>query len=168
MNDAPQIWNYHPLSRQLIRTEQPCYPDPDPHTPENWLFPGNTTPVMPGPDVPGKDQEFDLDAQAWKYVDLPTGDTKATPAVGNSTPEELATSVLSQRDLLLFDAAIRIAPLQDAADLAAAGVGEISSEEQEALLAWKVYRVQLNRIHQQEGFPETVTWPAVPGTASTT
>lgn len=72
-------------------------------------------------------------------------------------PPITAAQVLARRDGLLADAALRIAPLQDAVDLDEATAAEIA-----ALQAWKQYRVALNRIDQQTGFPAAVDWPQVP------
>lgn len=73
------------------------------------------------------------------------------------TVEQLTANALLQRDGLLRDAATRIAPLQDAVDLDMA-----TAEETAALKAWKTYRVNLNRIEQQAGFPQSIAWPAPP------
>lgn len=64
---------------------------------------------------------------------------------------------LAERDRLLGIAAIRIAPLQDAVDL-----GIATEEETALLLKWKQYRVALNRIQTQPGFPGAVNWPVAP------
>lgn len=69
-----------------------------------------------------------------------------------------AVEVLTERDSHLRTAAIRIAPLQDAQEL-----GEATDEEVAALLKWKRYRVDLNRIEQQGGYPQAVVWPSPPG-----
>jgi hypothetical protein len=58
---------------------------------------------------------------------------------------------------LLGSAGIRIAPLQDAVDL-----GDASDSDVASLKLWKQYRVTLNRIERQTGFPATVDWPAAP------
>lgn len=50
-----------------------------------------------------------------------------------------------------------IAPLQDAMDL-----GEATAEEGAELTAWKRYRVALNRLPDQPGYPNEITWPAPP------
>ncbi|MBA5960609.1 hypothetical protein GIB64_24565 [Pseudomonas lactis] len=73
------------------------------------------------------------------------------------TPEELETIALSRRDSLLALAAVRIAPLADAVDL-----GSATADEVAALRLWKQYRVELNRIEQQVGYPTTVDWPSSP------
>ncbi|WP_411382799.1 tail fiber assembly protein [Pseudomonas sp. L7] len=55
----------------------------------------------------------------------------------------------------IADAAI--APLQDAVDL------EDATEAETALLKeWKRYRVALNRLPDQPGYPQTIDWPAPP------
>ncbi|MFE2005665.1 tail fiber assembly protein [Pseudomonas guariconensis] len=73
------------------------------------------------------------------------------------TYAELLAVALAERDQFLSIAAIRIAPLQDAVDL-----GEASAAEEQALVAWKRYRVAVNRIDQQVGFPGQIDWPAPP------
>jgi hypothetical protein len=50
-----------------------------------------------------------------------------------------------------------IAPLQDAVDL-----DEATTEEEAALKLWKKFRVTLNRLPDQPGYPQTVTWPEIP------
>ena len=71
--------------------------------------------------------------------------------------DDLARHVLLERDARLGIAAIRIAPLQDAVDL-----GKASDTEVASLKAWKGYRVDLNRVTDQDGFPGNVDWPSPP------
>lgn len=73
------------------------------------------------------------------------------------SPEQLAVNALNKRDRHLEVAALRIAPLQDAVDL-----GEASENEEQSLLAWRRYRVAVNRISLQTGFPFDIDWPAPP------
>ncbi|XQU68219.1 tail fiber assembly protein [Cupriavidus sp. H18C1] len=70
------------------------------------------------------------------------------------TPEEILVANTTTRDALLREAGIRIAPLQDAVDL-----GMATAEEESQLLAWKQYRVALNRLDLTQN---PVTWPAPP------
>lgn len=74
------------------------------------------------------------------------------------TDQQVSTEVLAQRDTLLREASVRIAPLQDAVDLDMASV-----EEKNSLTQWKQYRVLLNRIQDQPGFPRSFEWPTAPG-----
>ncbi|WP_192559929.1 tail fiber assembly protein [Pseudomonas allokribbensis] len=74
----------------------------------------------------------------------------------------IKSGLIDKRDTLLRDAVLRIAPLQYAED-----IGDASHEEELQLLEWKLYSVELNRIEKQTGFPEEITWPAVPGTTVT-
>ncbi|WP_448632806.1 MULTISPECIES: tail fiber assembly protein [Pseudomonas fluorescens group] len=76
------------------------------------------------------------------------------------TPVELAAAALVRRDELLARAALRIAPLQDAVDTDQASEAEI-----QLLKLWKNYRVDLNRIDQQDGFPTSVAWPIEPASS---
>lgn len=64
---------------------------------------------------------------------------------------------LVKRDSLLQMAAIRIAPLQDAVD-----IEEATDAEKAELVLWKKYRVALNRVQDQPGYPDTISWPAMP------
>ncbi|WP_251962302.1 tail fiber assembly protein [Pseudomonas sp. Marseille-Q5299] len=50
-----------------------------------------------------------------------------------------------------------IAPLQDAVD-----IEDATTEEVAALTLWKKYRVALNRLPEQEGYPNEISWPAPP------
>ncbi|MCU7647119.1 tail fiber assembly protein [Pseudomonas piscis] len=63
----------------------------------------------------------------------------------------------AKRDQLLGEAAIRISPLQDAVDL-----GDATTAEEAELKKWKQYRVAVNRVDQQPGFPRAVSWPPAP------
>ena len=50
-----------------------------------------------------------------------------------------------------------VTPLQDAID-----VDEATEAGVALLKAWKKYRVALNRVPEQEGYPETIEWPVSP------
>lgn len=56
---------------------------------------------------------------------------------------------------IMADAAI--APLQDAIDIA-----EATEAETMQLTAWKKYRVLLNRVSAQAGYPKAIDWPIPP------
>lgn len=71
--------------------------------------------------------------------------------------EDLAAEAKAQRDKLLAVAANRMGPLQDAVD-----IGRATDEEVARLTAWKGYRIDLNRIEQQAGFPVEIQWPESP------
>ncbi len=73
------------------------------------------------------------------------------------TEEELSFNAGKERDSRLAQAAIRIAPLQDAVDF-----GEATASEEQALTAWKRYRITVNRIIQQPGYPSEIDWPVEP------
>lgn len=79
------------------------------------------------------------------------------PTPPEPTPEDIAQQAEFKRDQLLSVAAVRIAPLQDAID-----IGEDTPEDVANLKLWKQYRVVLNRIDQQSGFPENIIWPVAP------
>lgn len=71
------------------------------------------------------------------------------------TREQLAASAQIQKTALMAQATGAITPLQDAADL-----GLDTDEEKQLLLAWKKYRVLLNRV-DTETAPD-IEWPELP------
>lgn len=92
------------------------------------------------------DEDFDHVPGEWKYVDdewIPYVDPVATAAAN-----------AAMRDGLLRVAAVRIAPLQDAADLDVATAAETA-----ALKAWKTYRIALNRV---DVTAHPAVWPTAP------
>lgn len=66
-------------------------------------------------------------------------------------------AVQAQVAHLRAEADYAIAPLQDAVD-----IEEATEVELATLKAWKKYRVALSRVHEQEGYPLTIDWPAAP------
>ena len=77
--------------------------------------------------------------------------------VHDTEAEKMAqvTQVTQQKESLLALAASKIAPLQDAVDLDIA-----TEDESKALLAWKKYRVMLNRINPEDA--QNIIWPESP------
>lgn len=72
--------------------------------------------------------------------------------------EQSAAIAIDKKDSLLRDAAMRIAPLQYAAD-----IDDATDAELAVLKSWKQYSVAVNRVAEQPGFPETIDWPVAPG-----
>lgn len=83
------------------------------------------------------------------------------PKEASPSLEDLATDAATERDRLLAQAAIRIAPLQYAIDL-----GKATPEETALLNEWKLYCVDLGRIESQEKYPQQVVWPLAPDAVS--
>ncbi|WZB71327.1 tail fiber assembly protein [Achromobacter xylosoxidans] len=82
------------------------------------------------------------------------------PAWGDIPPpsaEQVLADAMALRASLMAQATTAIAPLQDAADLKIATAAELQQ-----LQAWKTYRVQLNRLASDAGFPASVSWPDQP------
>ncbi|WP_265535209.1 tail fiber assembly protein [Pseudomonas saponiphila] len=73
------------------------------------------------------------------------------------SPEQILTSALALRDNLLTVATLRINPLQDAVDL-----GDATDADTVLLKKWKQYRVAVNRVRDQDSFPEMIDWPRQP------
>jgi hypothetical protein len=103
--------------------------------------------------LPG-DFDINQSTDGWYVIDGALSRV-APPAPPPLPPTD--AQVLAQRDALLAEATLRIAPLQDAVDL-----DEATVEEAALLRKWKKYRVDLSRIEQQAGFPAAVQWPAMP------
>ena len=74
---------------------------------------------------------------------------------------ELKREALAKRDELLREAVQNISPFQYAED-----IGDANDQEQLALMEWKRYSVELNRIQHQSGFPADINWPIVPESAA--
>lgn len=114
-----------------------------------------------------------IDGAGWRSVDGPSEDpenpskifpdteiefySESLPGDPIPSPEQTLSISLEKRDSLLAYAALRIAPLQDAVDLETA-----TDEEVIRLKAWKQYRVVVNRVSSQEGWPGLVNWPISP------
>ncbi|WP_092316302.1 tail fiber assembly protein [Pseudomonas saponiphila] len=84
--------------------------------------------------------------------ELPPEPVPLPPAI-----EEVKARAIEKRDTLLSVAANLMAPLQDAIDENSATTDEVNR-----LKLWKQYRITLNRIVQQEGFPSNIDWPLPP------
>ncbi|MFJ2987736.1 tail fiber assembly protein [Collimonas sp. NPDC087041] len=70
--------------------------------------------------------------------------------------EYLATAQ-ERIELALRRANSEVVIFQDRVD-----VDEASDADRAQLTAWKKYRVAINRIPEQSGYPHAITWPAVP------
>lgn len=93
-------------------------------------------------------EDFDLEPGKWRW------DGAAWIAYVAPMTEAQA---LALRASLMGEAGRQISPLQDAVDL-----GVATDVEATLLREWKEYRVALNRVQGQPGFPVDVLWPAPP------
>jgi len=71
--------------------------------------------------------------------------------------EQRLAQVVAQAAARRAAADSAIDPLQDAVDLE-----EATEAEAAELKAWKKYRVALNRVPDQPGYPDTIDWPVPP------
>lgn len=71
--------------------------------------------------------------------------------------EQLLAQVQAETARLRQVADTAIAPLQDAVD-----IDDATAEEDALLKLWKKYRVALNRLPDQDGYPTSIDWPAPP------
>ncbi|WP_312773361.1 tail fiber assembly protein [Atlantibacter hermannii] len=87
----------------------------------------------------------------WLY----DGETFTPPPVAPPSHAQLVAAAEQEKQYKLTVANNQIAPLQDAVDL------DMATEQEEAdLLAWKKYRIQVNRVNTDTA-PD-INWPAKP------
>lgn len=92
-------------------------------------------------------------------IDYPKWDEASTSWVTDEDAQLLAITSAANAEIenLLTTATTKIAQLQDAVDLGIATIEETAS-----LTKWKTYRVLVNRVPTQSGYPTTIDWPPVP------
>ncbi|WP_217191363.1 tail fiber assembly protein [Pseudomonas shirazica] len=86
--------------------------------------------------------------------DLPAVELPEVPTPGPVDPLVLVQAEIARLRAIADSA---VTPLQDAVDLE-----EATAEEAALLKEWKRYRVALNRLPEQEGYPTDISWPALP------
>lgn len=184
---APKIYNYHGVTGEYLGESTA---DADPLETGNWLIPGNA--CLDAPPAAKKGHAVCRADSGWHQVEDNRGLIYSTESGHPFTLEELGLipegytakerpspshawngaswrlskeaehaslvrDAQAKRSSLLAAAAVRIGPLQDAIDL-----DDSSDAERELLTALKRYRVALNRIELQEGFPKNIAWPQMP------
>jgi len=118
--------------------------------PRDIVSPADGVVTLPIPEA-----EQPAPAQGYAAIDwnqVVTAEDKAQAAI-----DQLRTSAMAEIAQGRAAADLAIAPLQDAVDL-----DDATPTEAEALIAWKRYRVALNRLPGQPDFPNTIDWPALP------
>lgn len=106
-------------------------------------------------ELPIPDAEQPAPAQGYAAIDwsqVVTAEDKTQAAI-----EQLRTTAMAEIAQRRAAADLAIAPLQDAVDL-----DDATPAEAEALIAWKRYRVSLNRLQDQPDYPSAIDWPALP------
>ncbi|MGF6394300.1 tail fiber assembly protein [Pseudomonas plecoglossicida] len=97
------------------------------------------------------------DPEIWPgVIEVDVGDQRYTDFTAAATPSVESIAIM-EIDALLSAATLRMAPLIDAVDLGSATDDEVAS-----LDLWREYRVALNRISGQHGYPEVIDWPVAP------
>jgi hypothetical protein len=97
--------------------------------------------------------ESDVASIGWTYANGLFAAPEPEPAPV-PTPAEILAANTSIKTYLLTQAALSIAPLQDAVDL-----GSATAAETTKLQSWKQYRVDVNRMDLTQISP---VWPTVP------
>lgn len=123
--------------------------------PESARFPVDIVDPAEGPvQLPGQDVR-DAEPAATGAIDwsqVITAEQKAASLLEQQRAEAAAEIALRRAQ-----ADQAIAPLQDAVDL-----DEATEAEAALLKNWKRYRVALNRVLEQPGYPAEIDWPAPP------
>ena len=123
----------------------PTLADESPLEPGVHLIPGGAIDKEPPAEMqPGK-RYWPLDGR-WREDDI--------PAPPEPDRDQLLALATAQRDSLLQYAPLRMAPLQDVADL-----GMATEAERAALAAWRMYRIEVSRVDITADAP---AWPETP------
>ncbi|MEA5673240.1 tail fiber assembly protein [Pseudomonas sp. MH2] len=123
--------------------------------PESARFPVDIVDPSDGPvELPGLDLAATHPSSTGviDWTKLITADQKAQAAA-----EQMLALVQGETSQRRSVADAAIAPLQDAVDL-----DEATEAEAALLKEWKRYRIALNRLPDQAGYPATIDWPAPP------
>ncbi|MGY3172445.1 type II secretory pathway component PulL [Pseudomonas sp. TE12234] len=93
----------------------------------------------------------------WTAVKIESVWSFAAPVAPVLTDAELRAAALAQRDALLAQANEATAGMADAylADL-------LSDAERAMFKAYAIYKLALNKIDKQPGYPATIEWPTSP------
>lgn len=118
-------------------------------SPADIVEPADGPVAIPGQPQRGEDQLVD---GVIDWSRLVTAQMKADAAAA-----QLLAQALHEVTELRTIADFAIAPLQDAVDL-----DEATEAEAALLKEWKRYRVALNRLPEQPGYPAEIDWPAPP------
>lgn len=96
-------------------------------------------------------------SSGWTAVEFGGAWSFAAPVPPVPTDDELKEAALSQRDALLNQANEATAGMADAflADL-------LSDADKAMFKAYAAYKLALNKIDKQPGYPTTIDWPTLP------
>lgn len=145
-----KIYHYHPDSCVYLGCSSA---DESPLEPGVFLVPAHAT-VIPPPKAKEGEQAI-FNGIKWTMEPIPKPEKPVPPPP--PTDAQLAAAGISKRDRLLVGATLAMAPLQDAVELDDATPAEIALLKQ-----WKQYRVAVNRVPDQDGWPREIAWPIAP------
>lgn len=93
----------------------------------------------------------------WSAVESTTGWAFAAPVIVPPTDDELKAAALAKRDALLSQASEVTAGMGDAflADL-------LNDADKATFKTYAAYKLALNKIDKQPGYPQTIAWPTLP------
>lgn len=102
--------------------------------------------------------EFNVGNESKVFPDVETEIYSETlPSLAQLSADVMLSQAQAKVSELLGVAALRIAPLQDAVDL-----GLATDSEVESLNVWKLYRVNVLRVVDLAGYPQSIEWPVLP------
>lgn len=132
----------------------PVTADESPLEPGVFMLPGGSVDMTP-PALLEEGKRYRVVDGRWISEDMPD----PSLALPGELPkeEQLDAAARARRDFLLERAGLRMAPLLDAVEL-----GIATDAEKSSLAEWKTYRVQLNRVSGQAGYPAQIEWPVEP------
>lgn len=112
------------------------------------------TPETVAVDLTGADP---VPAAGWSAVESSGRWLFSAPPVITPSPEQLKSAAMAQRAILLSRANEHTVGMADAF------ITGLLDEADEAMYkVWAAYKLALNKIDKQGGYPETITWPAEP------
>jgi hypothetical protein len=138
------------LPNPLNYSQEQAFPVPLHNVPDGRVF-------LPRP-LPNENGEYPDDPQVGETTGSIDWSQLITQAMKEQAEAARALAeVVAENARLRAIADTAIAPLQDAVDIDDATEAEIV-----LLKNWKKYRVALNRLPDQPGYPVTIDWPVVP------
>ncbi len=93
----------------------------------------------------------------WTAVEVEGAWSFAEPVVPAPTDAELRINAIAQRDALLAAANEKTAGMADAYI-----AGLLDADDTAMFKTYAAYKLDLNKIDTQAGYPATITWPPLP------
>lgn len=92
----------------------------------------------------------------WRYTDGKVS-KHPLPNASNIVETELRAAAMARRDELLAEADQQTVGMADAYI-----AGLLDADDMQRFKAYAAYKLALNKIHKQPGYPQNVAWPQLP------